>query len=594
MTSLVGGGPEGNDERVSNYEQHEAIIFCVELSNQMFESSQSLHDKAVISEILDALLELMAEMIKILPTMSIGCYFINSGHDLSEHGVYELFPLEGISIKNIIKMENINSSIRTGTMNGCEVLPLSDLGSTALVPIFRVLLEQFTHDFKKWPHGRRKIFLFTDNGYPSECASLEAKNTLRDIIIDLDKLFVNFVTFFLNSDIHPFNNYFYSEILASPFDEKDSAKYRGPSTCSIDASSIRSIVLRKKESSRFHFRCPFIINEESNFVIGIKGSHAVTTEKVGGRYKYVTNEDNPTKEVFTHRKFYNADTGEYTDNNIIKAYEVADGKFELPSMPELNGSYYPGYDVFLKLIGFDEIQKLIKYYDNISTASYVTPDSSYDGSADVLASLYRSMKKKKQAALLWGVIKKSGNPMVFTLLPSVLDGHKDAYCLINLPFLEDIRKFPVISNLNQHISDPDEYQAMLNVSKNIIRRFNLRGSYTPSSFKNPALNAFHEILLDVYLKDNQGTQFIYRPPPQLDSTLKKVQLLRDLILKVSEDETHHNLCSYMNYWNTCYNRQRNKAIIKVPKAKTTEQYSEAGFRHSQHRTATSANFVFNL
>ncbi|CUS21411.1 LAQU0S03e01992g1_1 [Lachancea quebecensis] len=557
---------QGKDSapRYKKFEVHEGIIFCVELSEAMFKEPSDLN-KVQLLEILETLLEVMTQAIMTLPGTGIGCFFFQCSREGAKGGIYEFLPLLDVNARSMKKLNDLLDDLKMNVTSMSEQFPFDTTQSSSLETLFILLQEQFLRNVSgQKAYNNKKIFLFTDNDHPRESSDHEVRKRLRKVIDDLDDSFINITPFFVGSKERPFDQSFYSDILKLGARNKTMDglhKYDGPNTNPISAKLIKTRALRKKEIKRVRFQCPLILNEASDFQVSIKGYTTISHERAGSKYKQVYDHDGLQKEILSHRKYLDANTGEDVTPRVVKVFKFAEVDIELSEdeMARMNRDY-SSYESFLRLIGFRDTQRCVFYYNNISNSSFVVPDDSvFEGSIKTMASLFRKLREKQKSAVVWGKLKNNSNPSLYTLTPSNLSDHNEGFYLTRIPFLDEVRKFPP-TNFHGSLSGNKTFEQMCKITETLISFFSLRHSYKPSDFRNPTLQKhfelLHDYLLQVEIDPASGSK---ENLLKKDDTLVKLHQVRAKILESAEsdDPTQARLSNYVKAWNSMYNREFN-------------------------------------
>ncbi|CAI5027974.1 CGH_1_HP_G0099270.mRNA.1.CDS.1 [Saccharomyces cerevisiae] len=162
---------------------------------------------------------------------------------------------------------------------------------------------------------------------------------------------------------------------------------------------------------------------------------------------------------------------------------------------------YTQKDAFLKIIGFRSSSKSIHYFNNIDKSSFIVPDGAkYEGSIRTLASLLKILRKKDKIAILWGKLKSSSHPSLYTLSPSSVKDYNEGFYLYRVPFLDEIRKFPSLLSYDDGSEHKLDYDNMKKVTQSIMGYFNLRDGYNPSDFKTHYYKKHYKVLHDYLLQ----------------------------------------------------------------------------------------------
>ena len=596
VTNAFGNSGELNDQvdetGYRKFDIHEGILFCIELSETMFKESSDLDYKSPLLEILESLDELMSQLVITRPGTAIGCYFYYCNREDAKEGIYELFPLRDINATFMKKLNDLLEDLSSGRISLYDYFMFQQTGSekqVRLSVLFTFMLDTFLEEIPGQKQlSNKRVFLFTDIDKPQEAQDIDERARLRRLTIDLFDNKVNFATFFIGYADKPFDNEFYSDILqlGSHTNENTGldSEFDGPSTKPIDAKYIKSRILRKKEVKRIMFQCPLILDEKTNFIVGVKGYTMYTHEKAGVRYKLVYEHEDIRQEAYSKRKFLNPITGEDVTGKTVKVYPYGDLDINLSdSQDQIVMEAYTQKDAFLKIIGFRSSSKSIHYFNNIDKSSFIVPDEAkYEGSIRTLASLLKILRKKDKIAILWGKLKSNSHPSLYTLSPSSVKDYNEGFYLYRVPFLDEIRKFPSLLSYDDGSEHKLDYDNMKKVTQSIMGYFNLRDGYNPSDFKNPLLQKHYKVLHDYLLQIE--TTFDENETPNTkkdrmmreDDSLRKLYYIRNKILESekSEDPTIQRLNKYVKIWNMFYKKfnddnisikEEKKAFDKKPK-----------------------------
>ena len=576
VTNAFGNSGELNDQvdekGYRKFDIHEGILFCIELSETMFKESSDLEYKSPLLEILESLDELMSQLVITRPGTAIGCYFYYCNREDAKEGIYELFPLRDINATFMKKLNDLLEDLSSGRISLYDYFMFQQTGSekqVRLSVLFTFMLDTFLEEIPGQKQlSNKRVFLFTDIDKPQEGQDIDERARLRRLTIDLFDNKVNFATFFIGYADKPFDNEFYSDILqlGSHTNENTGldSEFDGPSTKPIDAKYIKSRILRKKEVKRIMFQCPLILDEKTNFIVGVKGYTMYTHEKAGVRYKLVYEHEDIRQEAYSKRKFLNPITGEDVTGKTVKVYPYGDLDINLSdSQDQIVMEAYTQKDAFLKIIGFRSSSKSIHYFNNIDKSSFIVPDEAkYEGSIRTLASLLKILRKKDKIAILWGKLKSNSHPSLYTLSPSSVKDYNEGFYLYRVPFLDEIRKFPSLLSYDDGSEHKLDYDNMKKVTQSIMGYFNLRDGYNPSDFKNPLLQKHYKVLHDYLLQIE--TTFDENETPNTkkdrmmreDDSLRKLYYIRNKILESekSEDPTIQRLNKYVKIWNMFYKK----------------------------------------
>lgn len=560
------------------YDIHEGIIFCIELSNGMFDELPELNYNIQLVEILETLDQLMSQLVITRPSTGIGCYFFNCNRFDAKDKIYPFLPLKDVNAQNMKKLSDLLEDLQYERTTLRQFLSYDASKHTPLESLLELVREEFVKDVPdQKAFNNKKIFYFTDNDSPPEAADIDAKSRLRHLVNDLDDRFINFTTFFIGKPGLPFDERFYSDILRLGATTKAGDEFDGPNTTPISAAYIKSRVLRKQEIKRIMFQCPLILEEKSKFIIGVKGYTIISHEKPGVRYKLVYENEDIRQEAYSRRKYLNAKTGEEIKDGLTKVYPYGDLDIELSEsdIAEIRNDY-AGEESFLKVIGFQSTETCLHYYNNIEKATFVVPDEGrYEGSIRTLSSLFKNLRQKNKVAIVWGKLKSNSNPAIFIFCPSDEASPNEGFYLYRVPFLDELRRIPPMLISHGEIQ-VDDYENLKEVTKKIINHFNLKNGFEPSEFKNPGLQKHFKILHDYLLQieeepEKDDVEWQRSKLLEEDDSLRRISQIRDKIDESanSKDPNKQKLSKYLAIWNSLYDKifDQEIAIADAPKTK---------------------------
>lgn len=554
---------------------HEAILFCIELTDAIFEPPMGASGRSYLLEILESLLDLMKQLVIIKPDSGIGCYFYNSDRDSPENGIYQLIQLRNINIKAMKQLSNLIEDVELGRYNLSSFCQMSER-KTPLEKLFIFIQEQITQKFSdQSSYNFTRVFLFTNNDTPIESQNKEERSRLKQITADLyDQQYVSITTFFFQeSEDKPFNNSFYKDILNSGSLVANS-NYDGPNVTPISFNTIRSRVLKARDSKRIAFRCPLIMSEEMDIKVGIKAYPISSKERPKSKYKLVYEHDNIREEAFSSRKYLHPKTGEILDTSeLCKVFQFGDINIELTEQElDLVDELCGNKGTYLKIIGFRSSEKCVHYFNNIDKSYFVYPDEKlYIGSTNILTSLFKNMRLMNKVALVWGKPRNNNNASLHILKPTEENEFNEGFFLYRVPFIDEVRKVPdLILNDTDRSNTPEE-DALFTVTEAIVNNFNLRNCYSPKDFRNPALQKYYNLLHNYLLQQEEDVVDSNNINNLIneDDTLKKLKHVRDKILASakSSDEESRKLSRYFDIWNRLYDRIGQEDEVKQAKRK---------------------------
>lgn len=556
-----------NDEYEREITTQRSILICIELTAEMIDPSEGSRGKSQLIEILESVKEMMSELIMINPSTSIGCYIYHCGLETAVNGIYELFPLSGLNIRTMKKLNDTLVSLQHGTINPATFFKFDPEQQGSLENLFLFIQEKCgrsdatdrideTDENHKKSYAVRSVFLFTNRDTPADSANIEVVQRLKKEVDDMTTNFITFVPFFIKTSKKSFDTSFYNDILR--FNSRSwshKSRFWSVDFQPIFPSALKLRVLRRKEIKRTLFTCPLILNDDKDFVIGIRGYNIFSHEKPGSRYKLVYEKEDVRYEAFSHREYRNPNTLELVPKEDIRKYfTIGDMEFPIPDDKKVNlGKDVSKYSSFLKLIGFRDSSKCVKYYNNIDKTIFISSnDEMYQGSVETLGSLFRTMTKKNQCMVVWGCIKSNSNPTLYIMAPATDPGLYGGLYLWKVPFIDEIRKVPSLPTYKNPEFTRD-YENMYMVTQNIVSYLTLKDGYDPTDYRNPDLQRYFKCLSDyilqVPLADNEDMM-------KNDDTLRKVANVRESILASgsSEDPQLQRLHKYVNYWNSVYSK----------------------------------------
>ncbi|SMN22026.1 similar to Saccharomyces cerevisiae YMR284W YKU70 Subunit of the telomeric Ku complex (Yku70p-Yku80p), involved in telomere length maintenance, structure and telomere position effect [Maudiozyma saulgeensis] len=537
---------------------HECIIYCIELTPDMFQSVEELNGKIQLIEILESIKELMSQLVIVKPGTAIGCYLYHSGRDTDGTGIYELLPLRNINIGSMKKLNDLLYDFENGS-DPATYFKYNSKNTVTLETLFMYIQEKCgVTNPNKNKYEAKSVFLFTSRDSPSEINDTETVQRLKRIVDDMTENFINFVPFFITAKSIPFKTEFYNDVLR--FNSRawsNKSKFWKVNFEPITASSIKMRVRHRKELKRILFTCPLILNEKKKFVVGIRGYNILSHEKPGARYKLAYEKEDVRYEAFSRRKYLDPITGTVEDkDNLRKIYSIGDLNLDIPDDKILNlGEDVEEYASFLKLICFRPSSLCIKFYNNIDKTMFITSDDrSYEGSFETLSSLFRTMKEKDKCLIAWGNIKSNSNPALYVMSPSYDPGLYGGFFLWKIPFVDEIRKFPPLATY-KNIEQSTDYKNFCRITENIISFLTLKKGYDPVDYKNPGLQKHFKVLRD-YILQTPAPDTSDITLTEEDDTLRKIINVRENILASasSEDPQLQRLHKYVNVWNVLYSK----------------------------------------
>lgn len=570
---------EDEDESFNPRSSREAIVFCIKLSTQMFQPMDELDGRFQITEILETVRDLMFQLVMVRPDSGIGCYLY--GCD-TESSIREIIPLNDINMRS---MKEINDLL-TLFAGGAD--PYSHFGyqpgqQAPLGDLFSFLQDKCLEKREdQKPYDTKRIFFITDTDTSKERSDAAETQRLRKIVTDMSENDIHFSPFFIGSKEKPFDSSYYADILLLNSDPNSAATnfWQGYTT-PISAKDIKARVLRRKEIKRSVYRCPLMLDEQHNFIVGLKCYNVMSIEKPGSRYKLAYEDGDVRYEAHSRRKYYDpATSSEVSTDQLGKVYYVGDMPMDITSNDMLD---FPEeskkYQTFLKLIGFRSRELCVKYYNNIDKTVLAVPDdNAFEGSTQSLNSLYRTMVAKDKCAIIWGKVKINSNPSIYIMKPSGEPGLKGGFYVWRVPFIDEIRKFPTLVTY-ENVDDTENYQKLLKITTSVIDRLSLKNGYDPEEYKNPGLNMHFKVLQDYILQvEYPESQEGLVKDEYVDDTLSKISTVHQNIAASgsSTDKYRSQLHRYVNMWNFLYKKI---ATENITKAETSRIKSAKRIKH---------------
>lgn len=565
-----------NTDDITSYKRfipHEAIIFCVELTESIFYGPSETTERSYLMEILESLLELMTQLIITQPDVGVGCVFYCSDKDEAQNGLFTLLPLKNNNIKHLQKLSNLIDDVKQNRLD-LQTFFQRSKEAISLEKLFVYIQEELSKSIPgQTKYNFTRLYLFTDNDSPPESNDEESKKRLRQLSMDMNANFVNITTFFFEDEVNKFDTTFYSDIL-NVGSAIENEEFDGPNVTPISIESIRARVLSGKEMKRTAFKCPLIISDDIDLKVGIKGYSIDSEEKAGDHYKLVYEHENIQKEAYSSRKYLHPKTGEYIDmSDLIKVMPISNIQMHLTDEEqdkidtalEVNESY-------LKIIGYRSSEKCLKYFDNIDRTVFIYPDEKqFIGSFKVMASLFRNLRSKGKIALVWGKPRLNSNWSLYLLRPSDVNDKNEGFFLHKVPCIDDIRKVPTLP-LHYTGEETEEYKSFAVVSETIINSFGLRTPYQPENYRNPSLQKYYNLLHD-YLLDKEAITASSDNTEDVDDTLAKISRIRERIEASSLDtsEEEGRLSKYFEVWNKLYEKIDDENKVELPPKKKSKK-----------------------
>ncbi|RHZ56830.1 hypothetical protein Glove_396g52 [Diversispora epigaea] len=468
----------------------DAVLFVIDCSTSMMNKDEN-GDSAFHSAIQCASSIMMNKIISENSSDFLGVMFIGTEktqNPLDKKHIYVLQNMDLSDIHRVMELNNIASEefdFKQEYGITDEQYPLGD--------VFWVCSELFNSVTSPTVRTKR-IFLITneDNPHPTKPVLRSAAITrARDLIeskIEIDLFSIDKPD--SNFNLHSF----YLEIL-SKNDEFDDSTHINASK---SFETLNSRILSKESPKRSIFSIPFHLFEGEGMTIGVKG-YSLVQERKKPNYKWVHMRGETTRIAESKTKWICADTTQELLPQDIKHYVHYGGEKIVFTTEELQKIKEIG-EKGITLLGFKPETSLKPHY-NMEHPYFLYPDEEqYEGSRRTFAALHQKMIEMKKVAICVANFRH-GVLMKFVALkaePEVLDDegqqiHPPGFYMFTLPFADDLRPLP------PHSTITPAPEIMIDFTKPIIEKLQIKGGYNPIKFPNPTLARFYDVLIDLAL-----------------------------------------------------------------------------------------------
>lgn len=293
-------------ESYKQYEVKEAIIFLIDLSSHLFTPIIDLNLECQLTEILQCINELMADMVMTFPKNGVGIYLYNSKETSKKFpknsGISKIFSLNDLNSSNMKILTHILRDQADGFKPLKDRFTVEDDRKDNLHTVLKTVLREFQ---VKPQYNVKKLFWITHSSTPYENPDL--KDSLRTLVSDFEDNHIYITPIFL--DIFddeaqklkkPFDPTLYQHIFLNtnylkyetaednPFGDEDAPKWLSPTV----SSQIRQAIFRLAEVRRIQFACDLILSDGpqmgGNLGCSIKGYTLYNHEHIRAFRQVVT------------------------------------------------------------------------------------------------------------------------------------------------------------------------------------------------------------------------------------------------------------------------------------------------------------------
>ncbi|CAG8432921.1 6067_t:CDS:10 [Diversispora eburnea] len=485
---------------VDDQGNRDAVLFVIDCSTSMMNKDEN-GDSAFHLAIQCASSIMMNKIISENSSDFLGVMFIGTEKNQNPLDKKHIYVLQNMDLSDIHRVMELNNIQEYGITD--EQYPLGD--------VFWVCSELFNSVTSPTVRTKR-IFLITNEDNPHS-----TKPVLRSAAItrarDLIESKIEIDLFSIDKPDSTFNLHsFYWEILSTN-DEFDDFTHINTSK-SFEA--LRSRIISKESPKRSIFSVPFHLFEGE------------VQERKKPNYKWVHMRGETTQllpQDIKHYVHYGGEKIVFTTEELQKIKEIGEKG--------------------ITLLGFKPETSLKPHY-NMEHPYFLYPDEEqYEGSRRTFAALHQKMIEMKKVAICVANFRH-GVSMKFVALkaePEVLDDegqqiHPPGFYMFTLPFADDLRPLPPHSTITPA---PD---TMIDFTKPIIEKLQIKGGYNPIKFPNPTLARFYDVLIDLALDQDIKEEI-------QDETLPKYGLIEKRvgecikIFNVEANEQANNL--YTNF-----------------------------------------------
>ncbi|KAK6197572.1 Ku family DNA binding and repair protein [Scheffersomyces amazonensis] len=391
------GAESDNEDDNNGYKQYEikdGFIFLIEVSSDLLKPLPELDNKSQLFTILEAINDLMSELVMTMRSSGVGIYFYNC--DTSEvknsvlrpmknstNGFVKLFKLNSLNLQNMKLLNDlVNDDIQSVRSISHYFDYLNNHDTENLPIIFNRLLDEIR---AKKEFNRYKLLWITNN--PQPYTKTQTKESLWRTINDyynynhyINPIFLNptnstqpfdtslYKDIFINTNYlsqtrvkqedQPFNNVNENENDDDDDDDRFGGSFKGYNKDSsvfktiVLNNQIRESIFRIKEVRRIQFACNLILSDGpevgGNFGCSVKGYTLYNKEQYRAQLR-LHNKGESLKKVFTESSLVNTANGEIIDieklSNHASQEEIANYKKKSASEKKAQNNIFKGHEI---------------------------------------------------------------------------------------------------------------------------------------------------------------------------------------------------------------------------------------------------------
>ena len=393
----------------------------------------------------------------------------------------------------------------------------------------------------------RRLFIVTDNDNPH--ASEKALRSAAAVRAkDLYDLGVVLELFPISSPSHTFERkLFYDDIIYRSTPRDPNAPTYNPSDLSSTDSTdlkvgsqdgitlLQSLLssIASKQTPRRTLFSSIPLELAPGFRISVKGYLLYKHQKPARSCYIYLGSERPQIAVGSTTQHADDTARSVDKSEIRKAYAFGGEQivFTLEEIKELRNFGEP----VIRLIGFKP-QFMLPMWANIKHSTFLYPsEEHFIGSTRVFSALHQKLVKSNLMALTWFIARRNAAPVIAALIPTLtapddqpkpnLAGVSRTGCpqglhLIPLPFADDIRQNPPMSQGDNPLRAPD---SLVNMMRDVVRQLSLpKGIYDQSKYPNPALQWHYRILQALALEEDLPEQPEDKTKPKYRQIDKRV------------------------------------------------------------------------
>lgn len=532
---------DSDDEDYAQYEVKQGIAFLVELTPLVFHEVEQL-GRSQLEEVLQAIADLMSDMIITASHNGVGIYFYHCGKTSSKFkaglGINKLFRLNDLNASN---MKLLNDVLEDGLDNLREKFPpTTKLKDTDVVTTLRTLITEF--QAKRYTHKR--LVWVTDNERPYRAD--DVKLSLRSFVSDFEQFNIDISPVFLGQT---FDTSLYKDIfLNTPF-LKDN----------VDVSLLHDTILRQREVNRIHFACDLVLSD-GNGKLGcsVRGYTLYNHEKVK-RSKNLYNKGESLKVVYAETAELSVRKGwrvRATRDGGDVVFHFSDEQVEFmrgagfdhaPNgvVENVVGDSFDGDDglsfskpPYLKLLGF--MEGTAHHPITLGPPTFVTANINnplgYLNLFATFAALHAACVRLGQYAVVFGCIKRNARPALYAMHPNA---EPEGFLLVKRPWQNELRSLPEYYLEDEHqVEDP-----LVEAFKMMASDYYLK-AYDPHEFPNPSLNYFYKVIRNELLQVEMDSDSLH----DNDALYRRVEQLRKHLEESGKTDLLDKINTYLQKW----------------------------------------------